>query len=225
MAGVVHLIASHFAARYNREGVRGWLYTSTWGQGDLAWEDSDEGNKIEWQALMEILFQPSVRLTSVTDVAFDSSNMSYYGVGDMARTYQGCWVQIAFPALLAGESVKLSDNARGGFWASAGSYEQSPSQQGGHGAVLPADAHYDVNNVRVWQAWIPASEQTEREPFTLTVDYADTLLSSPESRLSFTFYKPNASTGKKEIEPHSEGGKGVSVPTRFEITVPRGSED
>ena len=219
-AGVVHLIASHFAARYNRDGMRGWLYTSTWGQGDLAWEDSDEGNKTEWQALMEILLQPSVKLTSVTDVAFDSSNMSYYGVGDMTRTYQGCWVQIAFPALLAGETVKLSDNIRGGFWASAGSYEQSPSRQGERGALLPGDAHYDEDGARVWQAWVPASEQAEHDPFILTVDYANTLLSSLESHLSFTFYKHNASTGKKEIEPNSEEGRGVSVPTRFELTVP-----
>ncbi|XQU08245.1 T6SS effector BTH_I2691 family protein [Halomonas sp. LY9] len=136
-AGVVHLIASHFAARYNREGVRGWLYTSTWGNGELAWEASDEGHKSEWQALMEILLQPTVKLTSVTDVEFDSSNMSYYGTGKMSRTYQGCWVQIAFPAVLAGETVKLSENARGGFWAPASSYEQSPTQQGERGPCYP----------------------------------------------------------------------------------------
>ncbi|TNH18486.1 T6SS effector BTH_I2691 family protein [Halomonas sp. BL6] len=224
-AGVVHLIASHFAARYNREGVRGWLYTSTWGNGELAWEASDEGHKSEWQALMEILLQPTVKLTSVTDLEFDTSNMSYYGTGKMSSTYQGCWVQIAFPAVLAGETVKLSENARGGFWAPASSYEQSPTQQGERGAVLPADAGYDTGDVRVWQAWIPASEQAEREPFVMTVNYAETLLASSESSLGFTFYKPNAARGKKEIEPNSEEGQGISLPARFDITVPMSLEE
>ncbi|MCC5904242.1 MAG: hypothetical protein JJT87_20215 [Halomonas sp.] len=224
-AGVIHLIASHFAARYKREGVREWLYKSTWGKGDLEWEDNDEGNKNEWRALMEILLQPSVKLTGVTDVTFDSSNMSYYGVGDIARTYQGCWVQIAFPALLAGEVVKISENARGGFWAPAGSYEQSPSQQGERGAVLPADAGYDPDDVRIWQAWIPAIEQAKNDPFTLTVDYSEALLSSNESRSSYTFYKADAASGKKEIEPNSEESRGVSAPTRFELTVPMPPEE
>lgn len=225
VAGVVHLIASHFAARYNRKGVREWLYKSTWGQGSQEWEGNDEGNKNEWRALMEILLQPSVKLTGVTDVTFDSSNMSYYGVGDIAKTYQGCWVQIAFPALLAGEVVKISENARGGFWAPAGSYEQSPYQQGERGTVLPADAGYDPDDVRIWQAWIPASEQAKNDPFTLTVDYSEALLSSNESRSSYTFYKADAASGKKEIEPNSEESRGVSAPTRFELTVPMTPEE
>ncbi|WP_447894155.1 T6SS effector BTH_I2691 family protein [Vreelandella sp. GE22] len=224
-AGVIHLVASYFAARYNREGVREWLYSSTWGQGDPAWEDSDEGNKNEWRALMEILLQPSVRLTSVNDVTFDSSNMSYYGIGDIASSYQGCWLQIAFPALLAGETIKLSENARGGFWAPASSYEQSPSQQGKRGSVLPTYAGYDTNDVRVWQAWIPAREQSELEPFVLTVSYEETMHTLSGSSLGFTFYKPNAARGKKEIEPNSEEGQGISLPAHFEITIPMGLEE
>jgi|GEM_PF-1573590 len=219
-AGVIHLIASHFAARYNREGVRGWLYSSTWGQGDLEWEASDEGNKNEWRALMEILLQPSVKLTSVNDVTFDSSNMSYYGIGDIAATYQGCWLQIAFPALLADETVKLSENANGGFWAPVGSFAQSPFQQAERGTALPADANYDKDDVRVWQSWIPANEQAENGPFIFTVNYSGTLLSSNEGKLNYTFYKTDAASGKKEIQPNSEESRGVSVPTRFELTVP-----
>lgn len=77
----------------------------------------------------------------------------------------------------------------------------------------------------VWQAWIPASEQAERGPFVLTVNYAETLLASSESSLGFTFYKPNAARGKKEIEPNSEEGQGISLPARFEITVPMSLEE
>ncbi len=127
--------------------------------------------------------------------------------------------------MLAGETVKLSENARGGFWAPASSYEQSPTQQGERGALLPADAGYGTDDVRVWQAWIPASEQAEREPFVLTVNYAETLLASSESSLGFTFYKPNAARGKKEIEPNSEEGQGISLPARFDIMVPMSLEE
>ncbi|KFC51073.1 hypothetical protein DK37_27655 [Halomonas sp. SUBG004] len=91
--------------------------------------------------------------------------------------------------------------------------------------MLPADAGYDTDDVRVWQAWIPASEQAEREPFVLTVNYAETLLASSESSLGFTFYKPSAARGKKEIEPNSEEGQGISLPARFEITVPMSLEE
>ncbi|KFC51076.1 hypothetical protein DK37_27675 [Halomonas sp. SUBG004] len=74
---------------------------------------------------------------------------------------------------------------------------KAPPNKVNGGAVLPADAGYDTGDVRVWQAWIPASEQAEREPFILTVNYAETLLASSESSLGFTFYKPNAARGKK----------------------------
>ncbi|GGW65198.1 hypothetical protein [Vreelandella hamiltonii] len=57
--------------------------------------------------------------------------------------------------------------------------------------MLPADAGYGTDDVRVWQASLPASEQAERGPFVLTVNYAETLLASSESSLGFTFYKPN----------------------------------
>ncbi len=69
--------------------------------------------------------------------------------------------------------------------------------------MLPADAGYDTGDVRVWQAWIPASEQAEREPFVLTVNYAETLLASSESSLGFIFYKPNGmlAIAMKRIAP------------------------
>ncbi|MCC5904244.1 MAG: hypothetical protein JJT87_20225 [Halomonas sp.] len=77
-----------------------------------------------------------------------------------------------------------------------------------------------TDDVRVWQAWIPASEQAENNPFTLTVDYSETLLSSNEGQSNYIFYKADAASGKKEIEPNSEESRGVSAPTRFELTVP-----
>ncbi|MBT2771001.1 hypothetical protein J7J47_01985 [Halomonas sp. ISL-60] len=218
-AGVIHLIASHFAARYNREGVRIWLYTSTWGNGEYKWEQTDEGEKNEWQALMETLLRPSVKLTQVSHTTFDMSSASNYSPGKMSTTYHGYWLQISFPASLAGDTVRISEIAGGGFWAPGDSFAQNPSQQAERGAALPADAEYNPGDVRIWQAWIPASEQAKNGSFILTVNYAETLLSS-ENHLSFTFYKPNAAAGKKEIEPNSEESQGLSAPARFALMVP-----
>ncbi|MGP9767988.1 T6SS effector BTH_I2691 family protein [Halomonas sp. AOP13-D3-9] len=223
-AGVIHLIASHFAARYNREGIRGWLYTSTWGNGEYQWDATDEGENSEWQALMEILLQPSVRLTAVKgDVDLGASHSTSVGV-KINYAHEGFWVQIAFPASLAGDTVRISEIVGGGFWAPGDSFEQSPSQQVERGAALPADAEYNPNDVRIWQAWIPASEQAKNATFILTVDYAETLLSS-ENHLSFTFYKPNAAAGKKVIEPNSDESQGLSAPARFALVVPITSEE
>ncbi len=52
------------------------------------------------------------------------------------------------------------------------------------------------------------------------VEYTETLLSLGEERLRFTFYKLDASTIKKEIEPNGEEARGMSVPARFILTVP-----
>lgn len=224
VAGIVHLIASHFAARYNREGVRGWLYTSTWGKGEYQWDTTDEGEKNEWQALMEILLQPSVRLTAVKgDVDFGASHSTLVGV-KINYAHEGFWVQIAFPASLAGDTVRISEIAGGGFWAPGDSFKQSPSKQSDHEAALPAAAEYNPDDVRIWQAWIPASELGKNASFILTVDYAETLLSS-ENQLSFTFYKSNAAAGKKVIEPNSDESQGLSAPARFALVVPMTSEE
>ncbi|MBE0449179.1 MAG: hypothetical protein IBX64_13985, partial [Actinobacteria bacterium] len=160
---------------------------------------------------MEVLLQPSVRLTNVVEVEIDSSSSSYWGVGSLTRTHHGFWVQLALPAALAGESVKISELAGGGFWASADSFEQGPFRQGASRDNLPAPSGYEALDLRVWQAWIPASEQEEDAPFTLTVDYSESLLASPEGRADFTFYKPRAGHGKKVIEPNSEESRGIRV--------------
>ncbi|MGM0823705.1 MAG: hypothetical protein ACQEUY_03170 [Pseudomonadota bacterium] len=79
--------------------------------------------------------------------------------------------------------------------------------------------------MHVWQSWIPANEQAEIDPFIFTVDYSGTLLSSNEGKSNYTFYKTDAASGKKEIEPNSEESRGISVPTRFELTVPMTPEE
>lgn len=134
-------------------------------------------------------------------------------------------MQIAFPASLAGDTVRISEIAGGGFWAPGDSFEQSPSQQAERGAALPADAEYNPDDVRIWQVWVPASERGKSASFTLTVEYSETLLSPGEENLRFTFYKPDASVGKKLIEPNDDENRGLNVPARFTLAVPLISED
>lgn len=69
------------------------------------------------------------------------------------------------------------------------------------------------------------SEQAKNYPFFLTVDYSETLLSSNDIRLSYTFYKADAAFGKKKIEPNREESRGVSAPICFELTVPMTPEE
>ncbi|WP_279628416.1 T6SS effector BTH_I2691 family protein [Vreelandella songnenensis] len=224
-AGVIHLVASYFAARFHREGVRLWLYTSIWGRGGYKWDESDEGQNNEWRALMETLLRPSVKLTQVSRTTFDMSHASNNSPGEMSTTYYGYWLQISFPASLAGDTVSISEIGRDGFWAPSDSFERSPHQPGEQGTVPTASLEYESDDVRVWQAWVPASEQEKSGSFTLTVEYSETLLSSGEDRLRFTFYKPDASAGKKEIEPNGEENRGISAPTRFALTVPLTPEE
>ena len=128
----------------------------------------------------------------------------------------------AFPASLAGDTVKIFEIfeiSGGGFWAPIDSFEQSPSQQAKRGAALPADAEYNPDDVRIWQAWILASEQAKNASFILAVDYAEALLSS-DNPLSFNVYRPNAAAGKKEIEPNSEESRVFSMLARFALAIP-----
>ncbi|WP_156085484.1 hypothetical protein [Billgrantia saliphila] len=174
---------------------------------------------------MEILFEPSVKLTPAISVESETSTISYWGTGDITTTHHGFWLQLALPAALAGETIKVSELAAGGFWAPANSFEASPFRHGVNREALSAASSYEASDLRVWQAWIPASEQGEDAPFNLTVDYSESLLSSPEGRADFTFFKPRAASGKKEIEPNSEEGRGIRAPARFDLMVPLTPEE
>ena len=109
---------------YRRDGVRLWLYKSTWGNANK-WSGSDEDNTVELRALNEALFAPSLKLTPVVKTEFDmSAAMSPYSPGRQTTTLQGYWVQLALPATLAGETVSVSEQVAGGFWAAAASFQE-----------------------------------------------------------------------------------------------------
>ena len=130
--------------------------------------------------------------------------------------FKGFWLKIALPSLLAGESIKLSQNASQGFWAPASSTEERSTRPLGE---LPASADYGPEETRVWQAWLPADVQNAYAPFTLSVDYPEALLSSPSSA-DYVFHKPQADEGGFGLEPRESTAVCQPLGRVFSLTVP-----
>ncbi|GHC38031.1 T6SS effector BTH_I2691 family protein [Aidingimonas halophila] len=207
IAGVVYLFASFFVDYYHREGVRLWLYRSGWGKSPR-WADDDEGQATEWRALLEALYQPTVRLEPVTSLGYQGRRA--------AQVHQGFWLKIALPSMLAGETIKLSRNASRGFWAPASSLEERADRSGG---TLPAPTDYDPKEPRIWQAWLPTDEQAAGAPFTLSIDYPETTLRSPHSA-DYVFHKPQADEGSFDLEPGDNTAVCQPIGRLFSLTVP-----
>ncbi|HDZ49444.1 hypothetical protein LCGC14_0265690 [marine sediment metagenome] len=215
---VGYLISSMLADYYRRDGVRLWLYQSTWGNANK-WSDSDEENTAELRALNEALFAPALKLTPVVKTEFDmSKTMSSYSPGRQVITLQGYWVQLALPATLAGEGVSVSEQVSGGFWAPAASFQERPLQ--GEERELPGASQYQADEpLRVWQAWLPAERLAEGEPFLMEVAYDEAIYSDTNGGLSFTFFKPEPSEGKRDVEV-SERFRGTDNSVKVPLTVP-----
>lgn len=217
---VGYLISSMLADYYRRDGVRLWLYQSTWGNANK-WSNSDEENTAELRALNEALFAPALKLTPVVkkEAEFDmSGTMSPYSPGRQVTTLQGYWVQLALPATLAGEGVSVSEQVAGGFWAPAASFQERPLQ--GEERELPGASQYQSDDpLRVWQAWLPAERLTEGEPFLMEVAYDEAIYSDTNGGLSFTFFKPEPREGKRDVEV-SERFRGTDNSVKVPLTVP-----
>ncbi|WP_279628417.1 T6SS effector BTH_I2691 family protein [Vreelandella songnenensis] len=215
---VGYLISSMLADYYSRDGVRLWLYKSTWGNAKK-WSDSDEDNTAELRALNEALFAPSLKLTPVVKTEFDMSRtMSQYSPGKRVSTLQGYWVQLALPATLAGEAISVSEQVAGGFWAPSASFQERPPQ--GEARELPGVCNYQADDpLRVWQAWLPAERLAAGEPFLMEVTYDEAIYSDTNGGLSFTFFKPEPSQGKRDVEV-SEHYRGTDNSIKVPLTVP-----
>ena len=215
---VGYLISSMLADHYRRDGVRLWLYQSTWGNANK-WSGSDEENTAELRALNEALFAPALKLTPVVKTEFDmSATMSPYSPGRQITTLQGYWVQLALPATLAGEGVSMSEQVAGGFWAPAASFQERPLQ--GEERELPGASQYQANDpLRVWQAWLPAERLAAGEPFLMEVAYDEAIYSDTNGGLSFTFSKPEPRQGKRDVEV-SERYRGTDNSVKVSLTVP-----
>ncbi|MBP5980088.1 MAG: hypothetical protein KA748_07755 [Halomonas sp.] len=215
---VGYLISSMLAQQHRRDGVRLWLYKSTWGNANQ-WSDSDEDNTAELRTLNEALFAPSLKLTPVVKTEFDMSRtVSQYSPGTRVSTLQGYWVQLALPATLAGETISVSEQVVGGFWAPSASFQERPLQ--GEARELPDTSDYQADDpLRVWQAWLPAEQLAEGEPFLMEVAFDETIYSDTNGGLSFTFYKAEPGKGKRDVEV-SKRYRGAGSSIKVSLMVP-----
>ena len=185
LLGVIYLISSMLANQYKREGLRLWLYRSSWGKSPT-WTHSDKDHKDELRTLKEICLRPSL--------AVRASTLSYYGRGP--RIYTGFWLQLLLPSELAGTAVKLQpdmvdsgwfsdslmqgmadrfyDQFLEGHWAPIEQFGQPPTQR--PNGPLPGDALYPRDTQhRLWQTWIAYQRPPVLE---LEVRYPEQILES-----------------------------------------------
>ncbi|MGY2463712.1 T6SS effector BTH_I2691 family protein [Vreelandella sulfidaeris] len=196
-----YLLFSGLAEHYRREGVRLWLYQSTWGNGNK-WSGSDDDNNAELRALNEALLEPSLKLTAVTTLGaeFDSSRtMSPYSPGRRVPIIQGYWVQLALPASLSGETITISERLAAGAWAHSDSVQTSPSSEVPQ--QLPESVSYSADDpLRVWQAWLSVDQLPEGQAFLVEVVYDEVIYSDSQGVLRFPFYKKEPSQGDGVVE-------------------------
>ncbi len=213
-----YLLASMFSERYRREGVRLWLYRSTWGKA-TQWSDSDADRVAELRDLNEALFAPALKLTPVVRTEFDVSRTpSQYSPGRRVETLQGYWIQLALPAAMGGEKVTITQDASGGFWAPSASFKERPATR--RDMELPGASSYSEEEpLRVWQAWLPAERLPDGQPFLLNVTYDEAIYGDAHGGLSFTFYKAEPRQGKYEVEVNDRY-RGLCSSATIELTVP-----
>jgi len=185
LLGVIYLISSMIANQYKREGLRLWLYRSSWGKSPT-WTHSEEDHKDELRTLKEISMRPSL--------AARASALPYYGRGP--RIYTGFWLQLLLPSELAGRAVKLQpamvdsgwfsdslmqgmadkfyDQFLEGHWAPIEQFGQPPAQR--PNGPLPGDTFYPKDTQhRLWQTWIAYQRPPVLE---LEVRYPEQILES-----------------------------------------------
>ena len=189
LLGVIYLISSMAANQYKREGLRLWLYRSSWGRSP-SWTYSDEDHKDELRTLKEICLRPSL--------AARASTLPYYDRGP--RIYTGFWLQLLLPSDLAGTAVKLQpamvdsgwfsdslmqgmadrfyDQFLEGHWAPIEQFGQPPARR--PNGPLPGDTLYPKDTQhRLWQTWIAYQRPPVLE---LEVRYPEQILESANGR-------------------------------------------
>ncbi|SNY96349.1 T6SS effector BTH_I2691 family protein [Halomonas sp. hl-4] len=196
-----YLVFSGLAGHYRREGVRLWLYQSTWGKANK-WTGSDDDNSSELRALNEALLEPSLKLTPVTTLGaeFDTSHtMSPYSPGRRVPIIQGYWVQLALPTSLAGETVTISERLVAGSWAPSDSYQTTPPSE--VPLQLQESVSYNADDpLRVWQAWLSVDKLPKEQAFLMEVVYDKAVYSDSQGPLRFPFYKAEPGQGNGIVE-------------------------
>lgn len=212
LLGMVYLISSMVANQYKREGMRLWLYRSSWGKSPF-WTHSDEDHKNELRTLKEICLRPSL--------AARASTLPYSGRGP--RMYTGFWLQLLLPSELAGKAVKLQpamvdsgwfsdrlvhgmadkfyDQFLEGHWAPIEQFGQPPAQR--PNGPLPGDTFYPKDTQhRLWQTWIAYQRPPVLE---LEVRYPAQVLESPNGQGYMFRVDISASSSEADLKSDAFG--------------------
>lgn len=191
LLGIAYLLVSMAANRYKREGLRLWLYRCSWGRGAIPeWQNGDEGFHRQMQALLETLQRPSV----VGKALYQESER-------LPTRWQGFWLHIQLPHLLAGkeltlEPVMIEDNDSSwkllpekvdSFYAQFlnGNWID-PNQLGKLPDAPPDDVHLadfvygEQHQHFVWQVWIETPKA--RPVLELEVKYPPGVLQRSDGR-------------------------------------------
>jgi hypothetical protein len=207
LLGVIYLISSVIANQYKREGLRRWLYQSSWGTSPL-WTHSDKDHKDELRALKEICLRPSL--------AARATSLPYYDRGP--RIYTGFWLQLLLPSELTGKDVKLRPAMVDSGWFSDSLiqgmsdkfYNQfleghwAPVEQFGKPPVkrpsgpLPGDALYlEETQHRLWQTWVAYQRRPMLE---LEILYPEQILESIDGQGYMFRLDIDSSTSEAELK-------------------------
>ncbi|PAU77483.1 toxin VasX [Halomonas salipaludis] len=201
IASAAYLLSSWIADYFHRDSFRQWLHESSWGTASRWTDGDDEQRAEEWRELMELLLRPTLRLTPAAlgnpVGAGASPLLNSRLLGSFTNRERGYWIQLALPASISGERVRISMEAARGTWVPASSFAEQPSEISLHESA----AYSEDDALRVWQAWLPSSEHSSGQSFELKVSYIDTSLAPPgETRSLFIFEKEDPGRGKRIID-------------------------
>ena len=130
IAGAAYLIISLVADSLKLEGLKLWLYRSSWSNSKADyWPDTEEGNKDELRALQEVLLRPTIVAQTLKGKMSDLNNPNRNGV----------WLKLVLPPDVAGQDIRIYPImvAEGGWF--------SRDRQTGYRANLYADYFSEGN--------------------------------------------------------------------------------
>lgn len=98
IAGAAYLIVSLVADSLKLEGLKLWLYRSSWSNSKADyWPDTEEGNKDELRALQEVLLRPTIVAQTLKGKISELNNPNRNGV----------WLKLVLPPDVADHNIRI----------------------------------------------------------------------------------------------------------------------
>lgn len=193
VVGAIYLATSIIAESLRMEGLRLWLYRSSWGQSAINyWPDSEEGQKDELRALREVLLRPAILAQTLKWKRSDHENPNRRGV----------WLKLILPPDVADHNIRIypimvteggwfsSDRPTGyrqnmyanyfvdGNWITLQQVGKWDSLDVRHYRRQPP-AQYGASDWRVWLVHLPHSRGMDR--LEVEVHYPQAILSRADN--------------------------------------------